>query len=272
MGKVAATVALALGVAVHADIQLEKPRPGAADLTVVNERNQAVIDRLAQEYGFDVSVNDAVWAAQRRDFERAGDLERVLNSFLNGTNYVLSYRKLDDGSESISGVSVMGPQGKAGIVASNAGRPVTPVRDPVVDIPEQAAIPDLPPGHPMPDVAAYDDGFDPLDDDLDAVDTDDEGDEEREARNVAPPTVNDMLQNQARQLQAGTATARTRLRTSTGSAPAPVPQSSDPNLPAGIDQAELQRLTAAARQNVQQLAQALRQAERSVQQNNSGNN
>ena len=230
-----------------AAVSVEQLEGGIVKVEASNESNGAILTALSREFAFTTEVGDSAWANARRDFNRSGTLDKLLQSLLSGTNKVLAYQPLPDGAGSrIDAVTVLGQQTAAGNVM------FAPVTRPVVEMaPEDDdEADDYLPDDPTHARFRAQRAQPPARDQSVASNRDASDEDEQEAAGQgAQMTVADMIRSRA---QPGTATAQAAYAT---------PPTGNGDGPMGVDQAALAALTRQAHQNVKHLAEALRQAE-----------
>jgi len=229
---------LTAAITVRAEISIRETDDGQLSVSATDERNDALLEALGRELGFRAEILDETWAAERRNFARTDVPEKIVRSLLAGTSTLFGYGAPDaDGQAPIMAVTVISP-GTAG---------------------------------PMPDPIAARSGLGLIDPGLQGF-TQKSATLGAEAprgkdsvRKPAPVGTSPAATTEREEEPGGVAALLAARARPAGVAvrPSAAPSAaSSAALPAGeIDQAQLQRLTQQAHQDVQALAAALRQAE-----------
>jgi hypothetical protein len=84
-------ILLVASTAVLADIRVFAGDEGRVTVVAQDASNQAILEALGGQLGFEIVIEDAQWASQQRSFERAGEIDTLLEALLSGTSHVLSY-------------------------------------------------------------------------------------------------------------------------------------------------------------------------------------
>ncbi len=237
-----------------AAVSVQVDEHGRIQVSADQASNRAILESLSEKLDFAVIVEDAEWSAQVRRFERSGTPEKVLKALLGNTNHLLSYR-----GNAVAGVTVLaeGAGGAQMLISKPSSGPVA------VDGRESTGKA----RHRAADVTTsaphWKQGGQQV-----TNTPEDAAEEETEFAAGTPPEptpVSSLLQRRAQ--------AATEYKP-----PPPASQSQEikmpvmeppvrDGIPAGIDQAELARLTQQAHQDVQNMAEQLRRAEAQMKAN-----
>lgn len=250
----ASVLALLICQLAAADVSVTVEEGGRVQVTADQASNGDILESLARELDFSVVVEDAAWSAQERHFERAGSPERVLKALLGSTNHLLSYR-----GDAVSGVTVLAEGAGAAqlLTSKSSSGPVavdsadTTSEGWSTEADEAGATPHWKRTHQTVGVTPQDAAT--------------EEEEVAEGSLPKPTPISSLLQSRAQ-----AATQHNKPPPASQSQEIKVPDMEPPvreGIPAGIDLAELARLTQQAHQDVQNMAEQLRRAEAQMKAN-----
>jgi len=237
-GFVCVLIGSLLNTAILADIRIEQDE-GVVQLSIEDETMASIVAELADHFDFSVDGDPAHWTDERLSFTASGDLETVLNRVLADTSHVYGYtNEVVGGPVRIASVKLLnigspGPMFETQISSQGPKAHVLP--DPL----PRAQLPGGSQGRQTLTDAADRGGQRTTDNQAEQDEEDIDDENTRQIANARSSSLSQSLEQRARQ--------------ATG-------QPSGVNPPSSTN-ADIQSLTQKALQDVQNLADALRNAE-----------